>query len=349
MPARVVHEDGPLIPNQRGGRPVGAVRVLVAAGLFLVGPVLAAAPPASAASFSNTTPIVLSRPGPPPGCPDRCPSDRAAPYPSAIAVSGQSGTVTDVNVTLRDLTYELNGPPDADIMLVAPGGRSVMLMSDACGDNDNYYPATSPITLSFDEQAGATLPADAACTSGTFRPVDDDNDGEFMFHEPDEFPGGPAPANSVQLSSLNGISPNGAWNLYVVDDYPNDPDPNGKAGQIGGGWSIDISTSAAAAPVTTVATTSPTTARPATTVAAPVTSAAPVLAPPPGSEVSLPPVTSTTLPVEPAQPGDFVPLAADTEDGSDNTVLFAVMILLVAGALGIMAMFRPGGWRFWRR
>lgn len=299
------------------------------------------AAPVSAATFSNATPIVLSLPGPPSGCPIRCPSDTAAPFPSAIAVTGESGSVTDVNVTLRDLTYEQNGPADADVMLVAPGGKSVMLMSDACGNNDNAHPITSPITLTFDDQAGATLPADATCASGTFKPVDDDNDGEFPFHEPDEFPGGPAPATTAQLSSLNGIAANGSWSLYVVDDYPNDPDPNGRAGQIGGGWSIDISTSAAA-PVTTPA--------PATVPQAPAPTPAPDTVPPldttvppaPGPEVTEPPPT-------PGQPGDFKPLASDTEKDGGDIVPWVVGGFLAAGALGLMAMLRPGGWRFWRR
>ena len=325
------------------GRALGLLTTL---GLCLGAPMLAAAP-ASAATFSNATPIVASLPGPPPGCPTRCPSDRAAPFPSAIAVGGQSGTVTDVNVTLRDLTYDQNGPADADVMLVAPGGKSVMLMSDACGNNDNAHPITAPVTLSFDDQAGAALPADAACAGGTFKPVDDDDDGEFPFHEPDEFPGGPAPATTAQLSSLNGISPNGSWSLYMVDDYPNDPDPNGRAGQIGGGWSIDISTSAAPAPAPAPAPT----AKPAPTpTPAPMPTPAPAAVPPldttvppvPGPEAAEPPTT-------PGQPGDFKPLASDTEEDGGDIVPWVVGGFLGAGALGLLAMLRPGGWRFWHR
>lgn len=256
-------------------------------------------------------------------------------------MTGQSGTVTDVNVTLRDLSYQHNGPPDADVMLVAPGGKSVMLMSDACGNNDNAYPITSPITLTFDDQAGAALPADAACASGTFKPVDDDDDGEFPFHQPDEFPGGPAPATTAQLSSLNGIAANGAWNLYVVDDYPNDPDPNGRAGQIGGGWSIDISTSAAPAPAPPP-TAAPGPAPPPTPVPAAVPPLDTTVPPAPGAEVTEPPST-------PDQPGDFKPLASDTEEDGGDIVPWVVGGFLGAGALGLMAMLRPGGWRFWRR
>ncbi len=252
-------------------------------------------------------------------------------------MDGLTGTVTDVNVTLGDLTYELNGPPDADIVLVAPGGKAIMLMSDACGDNDSYNPITSPVTLVFDDEANGGLPADAACGGGTFRPVDDDDDGEFPFHQPDEFPGGPpAPPSTLPLSTFDGIAPNGAWSLYVVDDYPNDPDPQGRSGQIGGGWSIDISTTAGAGTATTSAPGAGTAATP------PTTAATAESAPPPEPAQSSEPTSPSAT-----EPGDFEALA-DIE-GSGGTVLWAVVGLLVVGALALMAMIRPGGWRLWRR
>ena len=43
-------------------------------------------------------------------------------YPSAITVSGLSGTVTDVNVTLNGLTH--TWPDDLAILLVGPAGRA---------------------------------------------------------------------------------------------------------------------------------------------------------------------------------------------------------------------------------
>lgn len=70
---------------------------------------------------------------------------------------------------------------------------------------------------------------------------------------------------------------------------------------------------------------------------------APAPAPPSSGEVS-----GTTTPPS-TEPGDYLPLASDTDDTSGDTVLWAVAGLLVVGALALMAMFRPGGWRFWRR
>src|SRR4051812_45238590 len=52
----------------------------------------------------------------------------AGPYPSVITVSGLSGVVSSVVVTLTNLTHTY--PDDIDALLVGPGGQNVMLMSD---------------------------------------------------------------------------------------------------------------------------------------------------------------------------------------------------------------------------
>lgn len=338
----------------------------MAAGLALAGPVWVRTP-ASATAFSNATPIVLSRPGPPAGCPDRCPSERAGPYPSGIPVNGQTGTLTDVNVLLLGITYEHNGLADADVLLVAPGGRSVMLMSDACGDNDTPNPVTKAINLSFDDQAAAALPADGACKAGNFRPLDDDNDGEVAFHQPDEFPEGPsAPARTLPLSALNGIDPNGTWNLFVVDDSPNEPDPNGRAGQIEGGWLIDVSTSPGHLPAPTVPDSTPPSPEGTAAGAGGSTSGASGAAG--GNATSggsatggadgtsgangAPGTEGTDTPGGPEgsadETGRFGALA-DTDDGSGDIVLWVVGGFLVVGAISLVGMSRSGGGRFRRR
>ena len=231
------------------------MRLLVVGALLALGvPLLSGT--ASAETFSNPEPIVVPLPPPPTtGCPTPdCPSNKATPYPSEIEVSGVDGTVTDVNVTLHDLTHELNGPDDLDIMLVAPDDTAVMLMSDACGAPENaHFPTTEPITLTLDDAAAAPLPADTACSTGTFQPLDDE-DAEFgggaVAREPDGFPDAPASPASSLLSTFNGIDPNGTWRLYVVDDWPNTPDPNGMAGQIACGWSLVINDPTALPPTT---------------------------------------------------------------------------------------------------
>ena len=242
-------------PTQRGRFAGRASRLAVAATLGALSLALVAGP-ASAQDFTNSTAITTPLPNPPAGCPfpNGCPSEKASPYPSTITV-GMSGTVGDVNVTLHDFTYPLK-PADVDMLLVAPGGRSVMLMSDACGDNStaNENPITTPIELTFDDSAATQLPADSRCSSGTFRPIDDDDDtDEFGFHQqPDDtFTDGPtAPAGTLPLSTFNGIDPSGTWSLYVVDDYPNDPNPNGFAGRIGS-WTLSITASGTSTQVIT--------------------------------------------------------------------------------------------------
>ncbi len=148
-------------------------------------------PPANQRTFENSDPIVVPLPPPPPGCPfpdQHCPSDKANPYPATIDVAGQTGTVAKVTVTLNKLSWpkssrpddptgnlppDANGPADAEIMVVAPGGKkSVMVMSDSCGSDDpeavgynpQPIPRDSPVTLRFDDDAAAELPADGPCT-----------------------------------------------------------------------------------------------------------------------------------------------------------------------------------------
>jgi hypothetical protein len=296
-------------------------------------------PPAPAITeFANTAPIVVPLPVPPPGCPGvGCPPDTANPYPSNIGVSGLAGKVDKVTVTLHGLSWTQHGPADADIMLVAPGGRAVMVMSDACGEADHPIRRSSAITLTFDDAAAAGLSRTGPCASGTFRPTDVEVPESTPFHAPDAFPA-PAPpgTNSASFGDLRGIDPNGTWSLYVVDDHPNEPDPNGRAGRIGGGWSLDIVTSTS---------TPATTAAPTTTVAPATTTTLPPGAPPP----DLPPVDEVPVteppPEEPAlRPGDLVfePVTEETGFFGDDPPIPAAVgaAVVLAVALGAISLRR---------
>jgi subtilisin-like proprotein convertase family protein len=155
---------------------------------------------------------------------DRSGAQPAAPYPSTIAVSGLSGTVSDVNATLFGVSHTF--PDDIDILLAGPSGANTLLISDACGGID-----VSGFDFTFDDAAAATLPDNTpACAAGTYNPTNYLTDIAFP---------SPAPAASptVALSNFNGTDPNGTWSLYVVDDLAQD------AGTIGGGWSLDITVS----------------------------------------------------------------------------------------------------------
>src|SRR4051794_9395122 len=86
---------------------------------------------ASAATFSNTTPIAVPAGAGPTGT-----SGPSSPYPSSITVSGTRGPVVEgsLEVTLNNVSHTF--PQDLDILLVGPNGKGAILMSDACGTTD---------------------------------------------------------------------------------------------------------------------------------------------------------------------------------------------------------------------
>jgi len=164
---------------------------------------------AQTTTFSNTSSISI---------PD---SGEASPFPSTISVSGVSATVANVAVTLNNLSHSY--PDDLDILLVSPGGRRIMLMSDAGGGS----PGVSNVNVSFDDTAAATVPF--ALTTGTYRPTDEEFGEQFQSPAP-------SPWYDDTLSSLAGVSPNGTWSLYIVDDA------TGDFGSVAGGWSLTFTT-----------------------------------------------------------------------------------------------------------
>ena len=149
-------------------------------------------------------------------------SGKATPYPSTINVSGLSGKVTKVTATLNTLSHQY--ADDVDVLLVGPGGQNVLLMADAGGGAN-----LSNVTLTFDDDAALALPDGSPLPSGTYRP------GNYT--GADSFPSpAPGPPYGTTLSVFNGTSPNGAWKLYVVDDF------SVSSGNISGGWRLTIQT-----------------------------------------------------------------------------------------------------------
>lgn len=148
----------------------------------------------------------------------------AIPYPSTINVSGISGTVTKVTARLTGYTHNFAG--DVDVLLVGPGGQSVVLMSDAGSSS-----APAGLNLTFDDTAAAFLPP-AAFTSGAYKPTNiADGEGDDSYPSP-----APPSGYASALSVFNAVSPNGTWSLYVVDDFASE------GGMIAGGWSLTFST-----------------------------------------------------------------------------------------------------------
>ena len=171
-------------------------------------------PIAQAATFSNSAPITIQDPNTTGSLPSQ-----ASPYPSPITVSGITGKVTKVQVTLNNLTSSF--PFDDDVLLVAPGGQRVVLMSGTGGSTP-----VSNVSLTFDDAAAQGL--STPLTTGTYRPTQND----FTV----SFPTVAGPYSN-QLSAFNGGTPNGTWNLYVVDNQA-----NSSTGSIAGGWTLNIST-----------------------------------------------------------------------------------------------------------
>jgi subtilisin-like proprotein convertase family protein len=154
-------------------------------------------------------------------------SGPAEPYPAAKQITGVQGNVTSVVVRLTNFSH--TSPDDVDILLVAPNGRRVVLMSDVGGSTE-----IGGLSFVFDDAASSSLPDNGPLASGTYKPTD--------FEPGDNFPA-PAPTGAVTGTTLNafyGSAPNGLWRLFVVDDSGNN------LGSIAGNWSLNIEASPSA-------------------------------------------------------------------------------------------------------
>ncbi len=189
-----------------------------AAALLSLG-LLTAADPAKAALYTpeNFAGITINDAAP------------ASPYPSFIQQWGMAGAITDVNVSLFNLSH--THLDDVDIALQAPNGDAVMLMSDACGSPD----VNVGINLTFDQSAAAPLADNpgGACTGGSYQPSSYDGVSDAY---PAPWPTG----IGTSLAAFNGDNPNGIWRLWVRDDAGSD------VGSIAGGFRVTITTAPAA-------------------------------------------------------------------------------------------------------
>ena len=167
------------------------------------------------ASAANATPIAIN------DSPRTSGIAVASPYPSAIDVSGLTGTIRKVTVALSGFAHTF--PSDVDILLVGPQGQQVTLVSDAGGST-----RVTGINLVLDDAAAGAVPS--PLVSGTFKPTN--------LGGGDTYPGAPPGAPASALAVFNGTDPNGAWRLFVVDDAATD------RGDLTGGWSLTIETEA---------------------------------------------------------------------------------------------------------
>ncbi|MFM6879420.1 MAG: Calx-beta domain-containing protein, partial [Dolichospermum sp.] len=168
-------------------------------------------------TFTNSAPISIPEGGP------------STPNPSTINVSGLSGNISNLKVTLNSLSHTYIG--DVDILLVGPTGAKSILMSDI-GDVEGL--SVNGVTLSFDSGAQTLINGSNVGTNGTYAP---NNLVGVWGVEPDVFDLAPSGPYNADLSVFNNTSGNGTWSLYVRDDAT----PDG--GSIAGGWSLTIGTS----------------------------------------------------------------------------------------------------------
>jgi hypothetical protein len=142
---------------------------------------------------------------------------------SRITVSGLRKTrLFVVKLTLHNLSHQLLGP--VSFLLVAPGGRNVIPLSDVVVNN------VSNVTLTLDDFAESDIPASPPLTSGTYRPRNYNNDTGSDFNPLDV----PPISGNEALSTFHGINPNGEWTLYVYNANASEP------GSLAGGWSLQI-------------------------------------------------------------------------------------------------------------
>ena len=159
-----------------------------------------------ATNYSQTGKIIIPEFGP------------GQPYPSQLQVSGLTGLVTGVTVTLNGFTHTF--PHDVNVLLADPAGQELFLMSHVGG----AFSVTN-LTLTFADTATNELPA-GQLSSGTYLPT--------ALTPLNPFPGIPAAPDVDTLASLNGTTPNGDWSLYVYDDT------EGNSGAIANGWSVGL-------------------------------------------------------------------------------------------------------------
>jgi subtilisin-like proprotein convertase family protein len=171
-------------------------------------------------TVTNNAPITTKDGGP------------ASLYPSSVSLSDAPGTITAVRVTLHNINHA--NPEDYDILLVGPGGQSVVLMSD-CG----WHEDLSDVTITFSDTT-RLMPYLSEIEPGTFRPTNYSASGPTTPFGPlDEFSPDQPRTYPSSLSVFTNTSPNGTWNLYVMDDDSFYPD-----GTIAGGWTLEVDTTA---------------------------------------------------------------------------------------------------------
>ncbi|MFM2294218.1 MAG: hypothetical protein RLZZ350_631 [Verrucomicrobiota bacterium] len=168
------------------------------------------------ASYTNLTAITIRD------------NTNASVYPSSISVGGLTGTVSKVTVTIPSITHTWAG--DIDMILVGPGGQKTFLMSDAADGDFNNGTVLSANSLTFDDAATNIFPVSGSFGSGTYQPA---NYNPVVTDSDNFLAPAPALPYVTNLAVFNGVTANGTWSLYLMDDA---------AGDVGSltGWILNL-------------------------------------------------------------------------------------------------------------
>lgn len=154
----------------------------------------------------------------------------ATPYPTPIDVSGVSGGIGNVTLTLTGVSHTY--PDDLAAAVVSPAGTAVLLFS---GPGTGIR--ASDLTWTFDDNAAAMLPEEGPVVSGVYKPG--------LFQWDDSFPDpGPGFNYGLTFQPFRSENVNGQWRLFVIDSN------SGDSGSIAQGWSVSFQVSAVPEPGT---------------------------------------------------------------------------------------------------
>ena len=179
-----------------------------------------------ASVFSNAAPIMIN------AATNVTAPVAALNYPANISVSGMTGTISRVEVSLRGLSH--NKLEDLDLLLVSPSGQTFVFLSDA-SVLPQYQPKDS--VYNFADDAATTIPQASQFLPGSYKPTNRPSSGNDTFPAP--APAGPY-TNTTFASAFNGTVANGIWSLYIVDDSVNE-----EAGSIESGWELKLTSGGA--------------------------------------------------------------------------------------------------------
>src|SRR5258706_4746339 len=199
---------------------------------------------ATSATCTNSTAITAAN------------QSQGSPYPSIINVTGLSGAVTNVTLTLNGVNSSTDLAP-VQLLLVGPNGtKLVFLAGDAVGDGGSPVPTN--ITIN---DSSPSVPCDGSTAIPASLPAT--ACGAIENDVIDGFPTVCTPLSACPLAQPLGSGPastmatfhsepsgNGNWSLYVVNNGGNG---NSENYSFNGGWTINITTSGAATVGTTTA------------------------------------------------------------------------------------------------